>query len=139
MLFRSRPRISINQPGSGDVLGADTQIGAGTNTFTYSLFTIAAANGTTNVDGTATVSVDGTDITGNVGTTITSGATFTIDTTPPAITLAYAIANAVPNTATASGLSYDPALTRPVRAGEVVVVRATASDASALEIGRAHV
>ena len=97
--LRATPRVSINQPGSGDVQEADTQIGAGTNTFTYSLFTIAAANGTTNVDGTATVSVDGTDITGNVGTTITSGATFTIDTTPPAITLAYAIANAVPNTA----------------------------------------
>ncbi|MFM7198394.1 MAG: hypothetical protein ACKO2D_11005, partial [Chloroflexota bacterium] len=130
--LRAPPRVSINQPGSGDVQEADTQIGAGTNTFTYSLFTIAAANGTTNVDGTATVSVTGTDTTGNVGTTITSGATFTIDTTPPAITLAYAIANAVPNTATASGLSYDPALTRPVRAGEVVVVRATASDASPL-------
>jgi hypothetical protein len=130
--LRTPPRITINQPGSADILGADTQIGAGTNSFTYSLFTIAAANGTTYVDGTATVSVSGTDTTGNVGTTITAGATFTIDTTPPAITLAYAIANAVPSTGDAPGLSYAAALTRPVRAGEVVVVRATASDASAL-------
>ena len=46
--------------------------------------------------------------------------------------LAYAIANAVPNTATASGLGYDTALTRPVRAGDFVVVRATTVEATAL-------
>ncbi|NBT26164.1 MAG: hypothetical protein EBT09_06350, partial [Actinobacteria bacterium] len=102
------PTISIDQPGTTDISSAST---SGSGPYTYA-YTVVLANVGTYVDGTATVTVSGTDIAGNTGTTITSGGTFVIDTTPPTVALTYS-----PN--------------RAVKAGDVVTVTATFSEAMA--------
>jgi hypothetical protein len=81
------PTISLDQQGSSDVNPPVDMSGSlpGT-TFTYS-HTIAPANGGLHMDGTAQVRTFGTDQYGNTtatGTAPRTGATFVIDTTPPA-------------------------------------------------------
>jgi hypothetical protein len=130
--LRHAPTIAIDQAGTTDIAATTMVPASGTNAYTYT-YTVNAANAGAFLDGTATASVSSTDTTGNVGTTITSGASFVVDTTPPSVALTYTIATAVPaDSAAASGLAYAPTPTRPVRASDVVIVKAVATDASAL-------
>ena len=86
------PTISIDQQGDTDINPAALMSGTASGTvFTYD-YLVQSATGGSYVDGTATVRVSGTDHHGNqtpAGTTPTSGGTFVIDTTAPAVTLAY--------------------------------------------------
>ncbi|NBQ33624.1 MAG: hypothetical protein EBU21_17020, partial [Proteobacteria bacterium] len=87
----------------------------------------------TYADGTATVTVSGTDMAGNTGTTVTSGGTFAIDTTAPSVALTYAISSSVPANATAAGnLTFSSSLSRPVKVGDIVVVKAVTTEATGL-------
>ncbi|MDH4200123.1 MAG: fibronectin type III domain-containing protein [Spirochaetia bacterium] len=77
------PNISINQPGTTDVVSVSmTQVS--TSLYTYS-YTVVTKTGTTNVDGTAAVSLSPvSDLAGNTAGAPTNN-TFAIDTTLPTI------------------------------------------------------
>ncbi|NDF10179.1 MAG: hypothetical protein EB058_16010, partial [Proteobacteria bacterium] len=123
------PVISIDQPGTTDIASEST---SGSGPYTYA-YTVVAANAGTYADGTATVTVSGTDMAGNTGTTVTSGGTFAIDTTAPSVALTYAISSSVPANATAAGnLTFSSSLSRPVKVGDIVVVKAVTTEATGL-------
>ena len=62
-----------------------------------------------------------------------AGGTFAIDTTAPSVALTYAIASSVPANATAAGnLTFSSSLSRPVTVGDIVVVKAVTTEATAL-------
>ena len=80
------PKISIDQQGSQDIADDTNVTGSGTSwSYTY---TIETKTGTTYKDGVATVSLKDSD-SGDATIPIGSGSTFTIDTTPPTVALAY--------------------------------------------------
>ncbi|NBT05074.1 MAG: hypothetical protein EBS94_16955, partial [Proteobacteria bacterium] len=112
------PTISINQPGTTDISSAST---SGSGPYTYA-YTVVAANAGTYVDGTATVTVSGSDLAGNTGTTITSGGTFAIDTTAPSVALTYSI----------GASAYSDSVSRPVKTGDTVTIKATMTEVVAL-------
>ncbi|NBT27731.1 MAG: hypothetical protein EBT09_14585, partial [Actinobacteria bacterium] len=96
-------------------------------------YTVVAANAGAYADGTATVTVSGVDLAGNTGTTVTSGGTFVIDTMAPSVALEYAIASTVPaNTNEAEALTYAASASRPVKVGDIIVVKAVTTEATGL-------
>ncbi|MFM7196683.1 MAG: hypothetical protein ACKO2D_02225, partial [Chloroflexota bacterium] len=83
-------------------------------------------------NGAVTYTMVLTDGVGNT-TTTSSASAFTVDNTGPAIALTYAIASSVPaNAAAAAQLTYSASASRPVKGGEVVVVKAVATETNAL-------
>ncbi|NDF10031.1 MAG: hypothetical protein EB058_15250, partial [Proteobacteria bacterium] len=94
---------------------------------TYFTHTVASGN-----DATVTVSVTGPDTAGNPA--VASGTTtFAIDTTVPTVALTYSIASSVPANATAAAaLTYSASASRPVKVGDIVVVKAVTTESTAL-------
>ena len=130
--------LSLSLSGSRTITALETYTTSTSVGTTYFTHTVATGN-----DATVTVSVTGPDTAGNAA--VASGTTtFAIDTTAPSVALTYAIASSVPANATAAGnLTFSSSLSRPVTVGDIVVVKAVTTEAtalaSALKIGRAHV
>ncbi|NCV23158.1 MAG: hypothetical protein EBV45_14600, partial [Chloroflexi bacterium] len=81
-------------------------------------FTHAVASGN---DGTATVSVTGPDTAGNAA--VASGTTtFTVDTTAPTVALTYSL----------DASTYNASVSRPVKTGDTVTIKATMTEVVAL-------
>ena len=97
----------------------------GTQTWTYA-YTVGSGNGTN------TLTIAGNDLYGNaLAGTVT--APFVSDTIAPVVALTYAITSSVPaDVAAAASLTYASSLPRPVRVGDVVMVKAILTEATGL-------
>ncbi len=78
------PLVSIDQPGTNDIIDAPTTaIDTSKLNFRYE-YTAITADGTANIDGTRTITVNATDLAGNTASAIVpSVPAFKVDTTPP--------------------------------------------------------
>jgi len=82
----SAPKISIAQQGT-ETIDSISMTSTGDDTIWTYDYTVVAKDGTTYKDGTATVTLK---TSADASISIGSGGTFTIDTTPPTVALAYA-------------------------------------------------
>ncbi|NDB22236.1 MAG: adhesin, partial [Proteobacteria bacterium] len=118
----SSPTIAIAVPSGGtNAVTVTAMTGTSSSVWTYA-YTVGTGNGT------ATVTIAGTDVALNASASATN-ATFTVDNTAPVVALTYSIASSVPaNAAAAAALTYSASASRPVKVGDIVVVKAVTTE-----------
>jgi len=99
-----------------------------------------AASSSSYADGTVTVSVTAPDTAGNAWVAVVNAQTgrvsvmtYVKDRVAPSVALTYSIASSVPaNAAAAAALTYSASASRPVKVGDVMVVKAITTEATGL-------